>query len=224
MKKIIFISLLFISLSALAQVEYPCFVRYIDVTGTAEMAIVPDRIVLRIILSEAENKDKVSLSRLEKQLLATIENLKIPLSNLRVDDAASFFHKGFFTGKNIYSQKTYELQVDNAASIGKVLEALEKVSISNISIKNIDHSKIEEYKKQVKIDATKSAKNKAQYMLAAVEEEIGKTIYIKEIETFYQLPEYANMRTNMVNNEEDYEIGFKKIEIKYSVNVRFEIK
>lgn len=225
-KNLLVLLLVMFAFISRAQQVQNCEKKYIDVTGTAEIEVVPDRIYLQIVLNEATEKDKRSLSKLEGDLTDVLKKIGIPLTNLVVDDAASYFRKSIFSGKDIYARKTYELLIDNAATIGKVLEEFEKAGISNVTLKSVDHSKMAEFKKQVKVDAAKAAKEKAEYLLKAIGEQLGGALFITEIDNVYETPQYMNRVRGEISFSDsgNEDISFKKIKIKYSVNARFEIK
>ena len=88
--------------------------------------------------------------------------------------------------------------------------------------------KITEYKKSVKIDALKAAKEKAQYLLESINEELGDAIEIIESESSYNAFYFDEFEIS--NNEyREYKPegginNFKKIKLKYKVKVKFGIK
>ena len=96
-----------------------------------------------------------------------------------------------------------------------------------------------EFEQQVKLDAIKSAKFKADGMLAQLDQKVGKTLFIQEkgkflpSEYFVEPSSYYRARMNATgaisraaSGPEYYlpELSFKKIELAYNILVRFEIQ
>ncbi len=139
---------------------------YIEVTGKSEMEITPDMIYLKILISENDTKNKVSVSELETKMVNALEELGIDLKkDLALKDYSSNY-KFYLLGKtDIMLTKEYQLLVHDGQTVGKVFRELEELGISNITIEKLDHSKITDYRMEVKINAMKAAKEKA-YLLA----------------------------------------------------------
>ena len=126
--------------------------------------------------------------------------------------------------------------VKDAATAGKVIQKLEELGISHISVSRVDHSKIKEFQREVKIEAMKTAKEKASELVNAIDQSIGRAIYIQELANVQILNklsgQVAGIQSNIVirgnrsETEELYqpEIEFEKIKLQYSILARFEIK
>lgn len=229
MKKIIVSVFIFLSVSLNAQTSgEKNFIdqNYIEVTGKAEMQIVPDMIYLSIVINE--NDVKKSISEKEEQMIRALKLLGVDVSrNLKVEDLASRFKSKTFK-KDIVLSKSYQLLVNNAEITAQVFEKLEEIGISNVSIVKVDHSKIEQYRREVKVNATKTAKEKASDLAQAVGQTIGRALYIVEQNNYQNFT--ANSNTILYKSEEfnsvsDVDLlGFKTIKIEYTVLCRFELK
>jgi uncharacterized protein YggE len=113
----------------------------------------------------------------------------------------------------------------------KVFKELKDLKISNVQLMRVDHSKIEEFKKEVGKMAIKAAKDKAEYLLDAIGSKIGNVIYVREDGSYvnsYQNQYLAN--TTMMKRstgdmaESSIPLDFKKIKLNSNVFVKFEIK
>ncbi len=105
MKTTLTILSLFISILAFSQTGEKNFIdqNYIEVTGTAEMEIVPDQIYLNIILNESDIKGKITLENLEKSMIKKLDTLGIDLNkDLAIIDLASNFKYYFIKENKIY--------------------------------------------------------------------------------------------------------------------------
>ncbi len=232
MKKIILPAfLVLMSVYAFAQTGEKNFIDqpYIEVTGTAEMEIVPDMIYLKIIISESDTKGKISLESLEKKMIQRLTENGIDVSkDLTVSDLRSSYIKYFLKEKDVVATRSYVLLVHDAATAGKALKALSEEEISNISIINVDHSQMAQKRFDVRLDAVKAAKTKASAMAGAVDQSIGKAIYISEVSNENYVQSNANIRIrgaaeiNENNVEMTYpNLEFKNITIRSSVQLRF---
>jgi len=205
---------------------------YIEVTGKAEMEILPDQIYLSIVINEKDNKGKVLLDQAEKNMISKLEKIHIDTKkDLSVKDMSSNFKNYWIKNSEIMTSKEYQLMVSNAQTAGKVIQELEKIGISNISIEKVNHSRIDQFRREVKVNAIKVAKEKATDMAQAIGQNAGKAIYIQEIEynNFSSMKRStANIMVKMTNadalkSEDVPDIEFEKIKLEYQVKAYFEL-
>ncbi len=207
---------------------------YIEVTGTSETEITPDEIYITITLLErSENKEKLTIEKQEKDLKQEIKDLGIDLSNLVLSDAHADYQKIRKSNKDVVISKTYILKVTNADLLSKVYEKLDKINAYDAYISKVSNSKLDQYKKENRIKAIKAAKDKVDYLLAAINLS-GKALQITETDNNIYQPYQNNMyrlaaksMANTVSMDQEAmpepEIGFKKIKITNSFLVRYEI-
>lgn len=210
---------------------------YIEVTGEGTLDVIPDKIVIRIKLSEYDRK-KEPVEEREIKMREVLESIGINTTDeLAVLDFDSNY--GYAFGRSIRSSKQYELTLNNPELVSTVFLKLEEIDISNLDIVEVTHSKLGEYEQLVKFEAVKSAKSKADGMLEQLGQEVGKTLFIEEKEKFLPSEYFQNYSryaySNRMNgtgavsrsvSDTSYEmpvLSFKKIELAYNVLVRFEI-
>lgn len=236
-KAMILIMLILLPLMTFAQIGTKNFIdkNYIEVTGKAEMEVVPNEIYLKIVINEDDFKGKKKLEDLEKSMIKKLQELGIETSkNLSMKDMMSNFQDYWFKGTAINSMREYQLLVSNAKMAGEVFKGLKSLGISNISIKKINHSEIEKYKKEVKIEAIKAAKDKAESLMEAIGQNIGKALYIEELSNrvFHSFEDggagFSNIAVkapymNSFSRDSAPVIEFEKIKLEYSILTRFEI-
>ena len=117
-----------------------------------------------------------------------------------------------------------------------VFEKLDELKIDNAFISKVSHSEIKEFKKEVEVEAIRNAKEKADYLLAAIGQETGTALIINE-RNFNSDDNYArdiqtrgsrSMSQNMYEVSEKYKsegtIEFRKINIQIMIYTKFEIK
>lgn len=203
----------------------------IDVNGQAEMEIIPDEIYFRINLSEEVFKGRKELEDMEQKMTKAMEKCGIDVKkDLSVLDFSSSYDYNWFTGTDVYAQKNYQLLLHDAQTMDKLFKELKDLKISNIQLIKVDHSKIEDYKKEVGKMAMKAAKDKAEYLLDAIGSKIGAVIYVSESGTYTR--ENRNIRVDGMDIGNQYTGGlgnsisldFKKIKLNANVFVKFEIK
>ncbi len=238
MKKIIFIVFIILTLNSFSQTGEKNFIdqNYIEVTGKAEMEVIPNEIYLKIIVNEKDLKGKQELQEVEKSMLEKLSEIGIDISKqLAIRDIASNFQKYWLKGSEINSVKEYQLKVGNAKVAGQVIRELESLGLSNISIEKIEHSEIQKFRTEVKIMAMKAAKEKAISLTNAIDQNIGKAIYIQEMnnQVYNALQGRVAGLSNIVvrgygysdkSKMEQMEIEFEKIKLEYSILARFEIE
>ena len=106
------------------------------------------------------------------------------------------------------------------------MKSVDSRGVSSMYIKELKHSRIDELKKEVKIKALKNAKEKAEYMLEALDEKCGKVLMINESEYGYQPPVMyrSNVAMGKSGNAGNSATELKNITISYKVNATFAIE
>jgi uncharacterized protein YggE len=234
MRNVILVVLSLLVWNTYAQIGVKNFIDqpYIEVTGTAELEIIPDEIYFSIVVSESDDKSKMSLLEKEKAMIDAMNNMSINTKNdFMIKDFASNFNAYVFKKTDIVATKEYQLIVHDTKTLGAFYMAMEKLGISNISIVKVDHSEIEKYKQEVKVNAVKAGKDKAAYLAEAMSQSVGKALYVQENNYMpyrERVPQAANMSMSMkvMDSEMDAmpEIAFEKIKISSSMLLRFELK
>jgi hypothetical protein len=204
------------------------------VTGKAEMEITPDMIYLKVLLNEKDSKNKISVSDLEAKMVTKLKEIGIDITkNLLIKDFSSNYKFYVISKTEILLTKEYQILVNDAKTASKVLIGLEEIGISNVSIDRVDHSKMEDFRREVKVNAIKAAKEKAESLTSAIGQTIGKAIFIQEIEPRGgYVPGASN--TIMIRgmssvsasnaNSQSLDVDFEKIKIEYSILCKFELK
>jgi uncharacterized protein YggE len=204
-------------------------VGYVEVSGTAKMEVVPDRICLRIVINETDSKGKIAVHNQEQDMISalkTIQGINIT-EDLTMKDLESKFKYRKVLDNQIFLSKEYELVVKSGKTASEVITKLEKTGISNISLLKIDHSQIEQFRRTVLENAIKEAKAKASSLAESIGQSIGKAIHINERQVYM-----ANRSELYLSKSASYEaageyasdVEFSKIKIEATVDVKFELK
>ena len=205
---------------------------FIEVTGTSSLEVMPDKISISIILTnKIIDKQQFNIQEQEKKLKQVLIENKIDLSFLSLVTSLSqiITKKEKEIGFEVI--KIYMLQLSSAEQVSKIFRELQDLNIKEASIEKVEHSKIDSLRKEVRISAIKAAKNKAEYLLDAIGEQIGKPIEVREIVENSLFKENFMSNTSSVanqletNNEEEKSgIGFEKIKIKFTYFIKYLIK
>lgn len=230
MKKLILLPFLLITIMIYGQ-SNKNFIdqNYIEVTGKAEIEVIPNEIYLSIIINEADTKGKSTVEVLERNMFKALIAIGINVEkDLMVNDMASNFKSYWLKQSDIFKSKKYQLKVKDASTAGKVFQQLEKLGISNMGIEKVDHSEIEKFRREVKVKAIVAAKEKAQSLAEAIGQKAGRALYIHENENYYYPVRQPNMlmrasSAKMEDSEPMPEINFEAIKLEYSVQVYFEL-
>ncbi len=206
----------------------------IEVVGKAEKEIMPDEIYVKITLKEkTESREKITIEQQEEKLKKAVLNANIDLKNLAISDVNSNYIKVRWNTKDVMTQKEYMLKTSTPQQLRLLFTELNKVEVKEAEIDHVSHSKIDSLTKAVRIDAIKAAKDKAGYLLTAINEKVGNCILVQESNPQLYVNEnalsnnsYSSYSFNSVNVSENIiqDIGFQKISIEYSIYCKFEIK
>lgn len=197
---------------------------FIEVNGTAEKEVMPDRIYIAITLTEKSTNDKDdSIQKQEENLRKGLAETGVDLKELFLSDAVSEIttYKKRETG--IKLSREYTLIVKNADEVKKVFKKLSDMNIKEAIISKTESSEIENYRKEVRIAAIKVAKEKATYLLQAIGEELGKPLEIKELDL--NSFRFSNTSSNMIIKDNvNVETNFEKILVRFSYYIKYSVK
>lgn len=206
----------------------------IEVTGKAEKEITPDEIYVRILLQEKnESREKITIEQQEEKLRTAVTNAGIDIKNLTVSDVNADYMKVRWKTKEVMTQKAYILKTSTPQQLRKLFTELNKIEVKDAGIDHVSHSKMDSLSKTVRIMAIKAAKNKAAYLLAAINEQLGSCLVVREEPASIYIHE-ANISNNSYGGyipgrlasfeSTPDDISFQNIKIDYSIYCKFEIK
>lgn len=235
MKIIATLSILALSLiSASAQTKNFIDQPYIEVSGSADTLVTPNEIYIRIIISEKDTRDKVSIEESEEKMFLALKEIGVDIEKaLTTSDMSSNFKFYLLKNKDIIKTKKYLLKVSDAAEASRVFLKLEEIGISNVAIERVDHSDITKFKNIVRSNAILNAKEKAGFLTKPLNQNVGVAIHITETESGIGVQlqgQMAGIRIRGANSirrfrESDLrEIEFEKIKVEANVNAVFLLK
>ncbi|HRI32857.1 MAG TPA: SIMPL domain-containing protein [Saprospiraceae bacterium] len=239
-KIILYLFLCFAFNRGMAQDIKESNLRFIEVTGSAEMEVQPDEIRFQIRIGEyfkeeydkgKTEKDyvtKVPLEDIEKSLLKELTAIGITKEQMIISDVSSESY-WLADAKMFRKSKTIEIVITDFKKMADIISSVKTKGIKDMGISELKNKRITEYRKEVKMQAMKAAKEKADYLLQSVGENIGKLLSATELDNtnnYFWQPQNALSNSIMPSQQsgsEDKE-NMRKIKLKYEIRARFEIK
>lgn len=233
MKLLAFIFTVLISSICISQNNEMCDAPFIDVIGTAEQEVVPDMIYIEITLSEkVVNRKNYTIVEQENNLRAQLKALNISLDQLSLSDSNTYILRNRRRETGVKITKEFMLLVHTSDEVSNVFRALNEINIKEASIAKTEHSKITEIRKEVRKEAIRAAKEKAGYLLEAIDEELGKPIEVREHNTnsSYSNGFVAQSNINRPNASfaslelDSGQVMFQSFKVKFSYYIKYAIK
>lgn len=234
-KLIICLAIATTALYANAQVaDVPSKQRIINVTGSAEKEVVPDEIWANVQLREYEKKGvKVDIEIIRNEFLKAALAAGIPSTDISIQsyngwDGNQWWPKKKKKDPSLMAGITYEIKLSSPQKMDELVNRLNDEATENFSIARVSHSRIEDFKKELKTEALKAAKDKAGYLAAALGETVGQALIINEpneMDGHYPQPMYANrmMKAEQADTPVP-NIDFKKMKLRFEVSATFSLQ
>jgi len=250
-KLILLLNILLFAMVINAQQVPPTFTnnpfpKTITVSGSAEMEIVPDEIYVNITLREYQKRgeNKKDIETIKITFLENCKAIGLPDSVISILSFTGYNNYYSFKKRkkdpDMQSSITYQVKFKSSELMDKLVEKLDDEATQDFDISTTSHSKMTEFRRQLKINAIQAAKNKGAYLTESIGEKLGEAIIIKEPnENFAALSEpYSqvrvrgtnslssnlNMRMSSGDTYRSTEINFKKITLRFEVEVVFALK
>jgi uncharacterized protein len=219
----------------------PVAERTIHLTGTAELEIIPDEIYVSVTLREfTKEKKKYTIEELEKSFLNFVETTTTtPRADVKMDNTDATVIALKRKQKDAVIDKTYEVKFKNNTQVILLFSAADSLNINYVHINRYSHSKIEEYKRDVRVAAVANGKEKATYMLAALGQKPGRALTLVEKNPFVRIDDgiedFRPFRGNVFATQYSYQRSsgdnmgstatplIKTIKLSYEVEMSFEI-
>lgn len=212
----------------------PVFPKTIQVTGIAEITVVPDEIHVIVTLQEYEKKGKgkVEIATIRNNFLTTVRKIGLADSSIKIlslnGNAGIQWWRKKQQKDEMYASVVYEIIFNNAQKIDELINLLDDEATQNFAVSQTTHSNLLVIQRQLRIDALKAAKAKAIYLADAISEKIGSAVSITETnypQMFDNLKMYANTMSVARDQADGLAVPeFKKLTLKSEMNVTFELK
>lgn len=222
---LLFATVMFATLWAEAQ-SNEC---YIEVTGTSEIEIVPDKIHYIIGIREyfeeefdgrskpEQYRTKVSLSQIERDLRAALNELGITQDAIRTQEVGDYWRK---EGQDFLVSKKFDITLHDFRQIDEIVKRIDTRGVNNMRVGELENKDMQAYHQKGKTEALKAAQRKAAYLAEAAGTKLGRVLRIVEVENSSVTP---FMQSNVRSSDAYSFDGFRTIKRNYSILVRFEI-
>ncbi|MBG9378462.1 SIMPL domain-containing protein [Panacibacter sp. DH6] len=237
MKKIITLVTAVVMVSHLFAQEQKPLQKTISVSGSAEAEVTPDEIYVQVDLREynKKNGDKIDINTIRNNFLAACRSIGLTEKEVMVQSYQGYDQQYWIQKKSkkqnpdMKAAISYVVKVSSVAKLDELVDKMDDEATQNFFISKTAYSKIEELKKEMKIAAVKAAKEKATYLAAAIGEHVGQAITINDPVEIDHTPRpyYANvmMKASADGAEQAaLDVDFKKMKIKFEVNVVFTLQ
>ncbi len=206
----------------------------ISVSGSAEMEIVPDEIFVQIGLMEYQKKgeSKKDLEKIKADFLAACKATGLADSLISISSYSGYNNyyelKKKKKGTDMLAQITYQVKFSNSRQMDALVEKLDDDATKSFQIVATSHSRMTEFRKQLKIRAVQTAREKGLYLSEAAGEKLGEAITINEPAEW--MPYLMNTaQSNMLMREDSAgggspEIDFQKMKLRFEVTMVFALK
>jgi uncharacterized protein YggE len=197
---------------------------FIEVTGVAEMEVEPDEIIFNVGI-KGDNKNQLADN--EKLLFETLKNNGVKNEDIKFKS----MYQNVYSKTKIFT-KNFQFKINKKTDMSGLFEGLNQKWVSNINIAEIKNTKIADFRKTVKINALKAAKDKADYLLESIGKKVGTPLEITEIEDYTSdmiMPvayrsKVANVQMEAADANVDYSFdNIENIKLKYSIKTKYEI-
>ena len=203
--------------------------RYIEVTGTSEIEIVPDKIHYLIEIREyfeeefdgkskpEEYRTKVPLSEIEQGLREALAQADIPQNAIRTQEIGDYWRQ---QGQDFLVSKKFDITLTDFNQINEIVKRIDTKGIHTMRIGELENKDMLAYHQKGKIEALKAAQRKAGYLVEAVGKKLGDVIRIVEKDSGNAFP-FA--QSNVLSSDAASFDSFRTVKKTYSMLVRFEI-
>lgn len=213
----------------------------ITVSGSAELEVIPDEIYVNITLREYQKKGeaKKEIDGIKVAFLQHCREVGIADSAISIysyTGANSYFLRKKKKAPDMMASIIYQLKFNSSKMMDDLVEKLDDEATQGFTIVNTSHSKIIEFRKQLKIKAVQAAKEKGFYLTESIGEKLGSAITINEPDMPVGVP-IDNVRIRGANAmtsygysrqddffKEEFAVDFKKIRLRFEVTVVFALQ
>lgn len=205
--------------------------RYIEVTGTSEIEIVPDKIHYLIEIREYFEEEfdgkskpegyrtKVPLEQIEQQLWKVLADVGILKEAVRTQEVGDYWRR---QGQDFLVSKKYDITLTDFKQIDEIVKRIDTRGVNTMRIGELENKDMLVYHQKGKIEALKAAQRKAAYLVEALGKKLGEVIRIVE-DGNAGMSSFFSAQSNVRASDAASFDGFRTIKKYYSMQVRFEI-
>lgn len=201
----------------------------VDVMGYASREVMPDKFVVTITTQERENRGKQSLQEQEREIFKVLQQVGI-------DAKTSLKLKNNYSTNQRRSTaqefRVYELTLSGSETLNKAFAALDTLNLWSVELSSAVCSSVDDIRRELRAEAMRDAKQRAEDLSGAIDQQIGECIYIQDESSGGDVRFYAQKARAMVT--ESYEdsanaipepsaVEFRSQTISHRVTARFRL-
>lgn len=203
--------------------------RYIEVTGTSEIEVVPDKIHYLIEIREyfeeefdgkskpEEYSTKVALSTIEQGLRKALAKAGVGPNAIKTQEIGDYWRQ---QGLDFLVSKKFDVTLTDFNQINDIVKRIDTKGIQSMRIGELENNDMAAYHRKGKTEALKAAQRKAAYLVEAMGKKLGGVIRIVEEDNPGAMP-FA--QSNVLSSNAASFDFFRTIKNRYSIVARFEI-
>lgn len=207
-------------------------IRGIEVTGTAERMVIPDELTFRIALTERiGSRGKVTIEQQEAQLRTELEKIGVDLAkDLSIYDISARYVRQRRV-KDVLARQDYRLIIRNLDKVAPLQDIADRINVNSLDLVVAENSRIDDIRRELRIEAIKVAKAKAEYLMLAIAGKVGSAIFVKEIDEYAldlaDRPRYSMYASNTAtasNTTYSQPLSFAPEKVRCVILARFAIE
>ena len=203
-------------------------IRGIEVTGTAERMVIPDELTFRITLAERMgSRGKIAIEQQEAQLRSELEKVGVDLAkDLSIYDISARYVRQRRV-KDVLARQDYRLVIRDLNKVAPLQDIADRINVSSLDLVVAENSHINDIRRELRIEAIKAAKTKAEYLMFAIGGKVGSAIFVKEIDEEapnYSTYLYAANTAVASNTSYTQPLSFAPEKVRCLIIARFEIQ
>ena len=142
--------------------------KYIEITGTSEITLVPDEIIILLRLKNigkrnltevqtGELSDQSTTDRNRAKLRAALRKIGIPEDAIRTQEVGDYWRE---RGLEFLVSKRFDITLTDFSQIDEILKVIDTKGVNYMRIGELKNKDMQVYRQQGKIEALKAAQRK----------------------------------------------------------------
>lgn len=187
-------------------------------------------------MNKKKGAGKTDINKIKSEFLANCSSIGLPDTAISIASYEGTNHKAWWLKKKdkeeLYANIAYQIKFSSTKKMDELVNKLDDYATQGFEVTRVSHSKLPEFRKQIKIQAIKAAKEKAIYLADAIGEKVGDAVTITENDEGAAIP-FNLLNSNSVSyynwkadgpQKSDSDVDFKKIKMKTGVQAVFALK
>ncbi|ADF52073.1 SIMPL domain-containing protein [Zunongwangia profunda] len=198
----------------------------VTVTGEGKVMVVPDKVIINSrIETEGLNPTDVKKDndKIANDIFKYLKSQGVPEKNIQTEYMNLNKRTDYNTKEETYvANQAISIKLDDLKNYEKIMQGLLKNGLNRINGVEFSSSKIEEYQKEARKKAVLDAKQKAEDLVEALDQKIGKAVMISENGgNTYPVMRMAEMKSAAQADQQTIAPG--EMEISVNVNISFQL-